>query len=243
MRKKNNLINEEDEKGYLRNSKELKRIDKKYIISEIGSVLNFEKGIFYTLKKLLLKPGITIREFITEDRTRLVKPVLFIIICSLVYTFLKEILHFKDDYLYVDNSNPSFSTTIFIWIKSNYGYGNLIIAIFIAFWTKILFKKYGYNFYELLILLCYLLGIGMLIFAVFGIIDGLTKSSIIRFGGGAFVIYYSWAVGQFFDKKKYLNYFKAFLSFFLGLLTFTIVILLTGRLINLIIKITLPNTV
>ena len=232
MKKKENLIYEEGNKVYSRNLKELKRIDKKYILAEIGSVLNFEKGIFYTLKQLLLKPGTTIREFITEDRTRLVKPMLFIIICSLVYTILKENLHFRDDYLYVNSSNASFSTTIFIWMKNNYGYGNLIIAIFIAFWTKILFKKYRYNFYELLILLFYIMGVGMLILAFFGIIDELTKSNIIRFGGATFLIYYSWAVGQFFNKKNCLNYFKAFLSFVLGLLTFIIVIFLIGKLVN-----------
>ena len=49
------------------NPKELKRIDKEYIISEIGSVLNFDKGILYTIKELLIRPGITIRKFIRED--------------------------------------------------------------------------------------------------------------------------------------------------------------------------------
>ncbi|WP_245949185.1 DUF3667 domain-containing protein [Lutibacter citreus] len=218
MKKQNDLENcknkiSENHYSGFSNPKELKRIDGKYIISEIGSVLNFEKGILYTIKKLLIKPGITIRKFITEDRTRLVKPVFFIIICSLIYTVFRQLLHFKDDYLYFNNSNPSFTTTISIWIKNNYGYGNLIISVFIAFWTKLLFKKYKYNFYELLILLCYVMGIGMLILTVFGIIEGLIKLKVVQFGSMIFVIYYTWAIGQFFDKKKYINYFKAFLYF------------------------------
>jgi hypothetical protein len=38
------------------NLKELKRIDKNYIFSEIESVLNFDKGILYTVKELLIRP-------------------------------------------------------------------------------------------------------------------------------------------------------------------------------------------
>lgn len=217
------------------NPKELKRIDKKYIISEISSVLNFDKGILYTIKELLIRPGITIRKFILEDRNRLVKPVIFIIISSLIYTVLRQVLNFEDDYIYVENSNPSSSMTIFKWIQNNYGYGNLIMGVFIAFWTKVLFKKYGYNFYELLILLCFVMGIGMLILAVFGTIEGLTNLKVLQFGSMAFVIYSTWAIGQFFDKKKYLNYLKALFSYLLGFGTFTFAILFLGTLIDLII--------
>tara|TARA_R110002073_G_scaffold279026_1_gene442833 strand:+ start:72825 stop:73547 length:723 start_codon:yes stop_codon:yes gene_type:complete len=216
------------------NPKEFKRIDKKYIISEIGSVLNFEKGILYTVKELLIRPGITIRRFILEDRTKLVKPVIFIIICSLFYTLLREIFHFEDDYVYVDNSNQSTSTAISNWIQNNYGYGNLIMGIFIAFWIKALFKKYGYNYYESLILLCFVMGIGMLILAVFGAIEGITKLKILQFGGIAFVVYSMWAIGQFFDQKKYLNYIKALIAYLLGLITFTIGTILLGNLIDFI---------
>jgi len=117
-------------------SKGIKRIDKNYIFSEIGSVLNFNKGILYTIKELLIRPGVTIRKFIFEDRQRLVKPIIFIIISSLIYTVLREFLHFEDNYLYIDNSDTSTSTNIFKWIQNNYGY--LLMGIFIAFWTKII---------------------------------------------------------------------------------------------------------
>jgi hypothetical protein len=213
--------------------KELKRIDKNYIFSEIGSVLNFDKGILYTTKELLIRPGVTIRKFILEDRNRLVKPIIFIIVSSLIYTFLREFLNFEDDYLYVDKSDTSTSTNIFKWIQNNYGYGNLLIGICIAFWTKILFKKYEYNFYEILILLCFVMGIGMLFLAFFGIIEGLTKLKVLQFGSMVFVIYATWGIGQFFDRKKWINYLKAILAYLLGFMTFTVIIFLFGKLIDI----------
>ena len=71
------------------NLKTLERIDGKYIWKEIVSVLNFDKGIFYTIKEIFLRPGKTIQEFLLYDRKRLVKPILFIIIMSLVYTIIR----------------------------------------------------------------------------------------------------------------------------------------------------------
>lgn len=215
------------------NPKELKRIDKKYIITEIGSELNFHKGILYTIKELLIRPGITVRKFLLVDRDRFVKPIIFIIISSLIYTALSQILHFEDDYINADNS-PSSATTIFTWIQNNYGYGNIIMGLFIAFWTNVIFEKYGYNFYEILILLCFVMGIGMLFLALFGIIEGLTKIKVLQFGKMVFVIYSTWSIGQFFDKRKWSSYLKALFSYTLGLITFTIVILLIGSLIDFI---------
>lgn len=217
------------------NPKALDRIDKKYIFAEIGSVLNFHKGILFTIKELIFRPGITIKRFILGDRNRLMKPVTFIILSSLIYTLLRQTLDFSDDYIFVDTSDPSSSSTIIsLWIQNNYGYGNLIISFFIAVSTRVFFKKYGYNFYEILILLCYVMGMGMLILGLFGLIEGLTSLKILQYAGVAFVAYFTWALGRFFDGTKTINYFKAFLSFLLGLVGYTFGILGIGSLIDFI---------
>ena len=52
---------------YCGQAQSVKRIDGRYIISEIGSILNFKKGFFYTVRELLLRPGITIQRFINTD--------------------------------------------------------------------------------------------------------------------------------------------------------------------------------
>ena len=216
------------------NPNSLKRIDGKYILNALVSVLNFERGILYTIKELIIRPGNTVKEFILNDRNRIVKPIIFIIICSLIYSILEQFLNFEDGYIYYDESIKSTSMSIFGWIKDNYGYGNLIMGVFIAFWTNILFKKYRYNYYEILILLCFIMGIGMLILTVFGTIEWITKLKILQFGGMLFLVYSSWAIGQFFDKKKMSSYLKAFSSYFLGMITFSIGVIVIGKIIDLI---------
>lgn len=212
--------------------KELKRINGKYILSEIGSVLNFNKGIFFTIKELLIRPGVNIRKFIHEDRHRLVKPVVFLIVCSLVYTILQKVVHFEDGYVNYSFDESSAVTSIFTWVSQNYGYANVLIAIFIALWIKIFFRKYNYNFFEILILLCFLMGMGMLLFSFFGVIDSMSNAKIIDKGFMVAILYIAWGIARFFDKKKVINYLKAFISYILGMFTFSFVTILLGFLID-----------
>lgn len=211
---------------------ELKRIDRKYVFNEIGSVLNFDRGILYTVKELLIRPGKTVREFIKKDRNRIVKPIVFIIICSLIYTLFQQLLNFEDGYVNYSKSDGSTNSKIFEWVSNNYGYANIVMALFIALWIKIFFKKYGYNYFEILILLCFTMGMGMLFFAFFGIIDSMVNVKIIDKGMLLGILYIAWAIGQFFDKKKIFNYVKAFIAYLLGFFTFAITVLLIGFMID-----------
>ncbi len=213
----------------------LKRIDGHYIMHEIAHVLHFEKGILYTVKGLLDRPGQTVKMFITENRSRLVKPILFITLCSLIYTLVNHFFHLRDGYVEFKDSKPGASTeAIFGWIQEHYGYANIIMGIFIAFWLRLFFRKYNYNFFEILILLCFVMGIGMLLFAVFGLAEGLTGISLMQISGFIGIAYCTWAIGQFFDKSKFKSYVKSLFSYLFGMLTFTLAALLLGKLIDLI---------
>lgn len=212
----------------------LKRINGQYITDSIGSILNLNRGIFYTIKELFIRPGAAVEQFILHDRNRLVKPIVFIIICSLFYTLAHQIFQFEDGYISngtVENS----ADIVFNWISSNYGYANILMALFIAMWLKVLFRKHSYNYFEVLVLLCYVIGISMLIFGSLGIVDSLVPVKVVDKGFLLGILYVAWAIGQFFAPKKIFSYVKAFLAYILGLMTFTIVIILSDILIKAII--------
>jgi uncharacterized membrane protein AbrB (regulator of aidB expression) len=80
------------------------------------------------------------------------------------------------------------------------------------------------------------MGMGMLIFAFFALWQGLTKIELMRVAGLIGFAYYTWAIGQFFDKNKPLNYVKAFAAYMLGMITSMLFALLSGTLINFIFK-------
>lgn len=212
----------------------IKRIDGHYIIHEIEHVLHFERGILFTIKELLINPGQNIKSYLTENRSRLVKPIIFIIITSLIYTLFIHFFHIEDQYVKFEGGINT-AQKIFKWIQEHYGYANIMLGIFIALWIKLFFKKYNFNFYEILILLCFVMGIAMLIYSVFALIQGITNFNLMAIGGFVGVGYCTWAIGQFFGKSK-INYVKAFFAYILGMMSFVFGAIILGLTIDLIIK-------
>lgn len=130
----------------------------------------------------------------------------------------------------------STASNIFNWIADHYGYANIIIGIFIAIWLKIFFRKHQYNLFEILILLCFVMGVTMLIFALFGLFQGLTNLNLMSIGGMVGVVYSSWAIGHFFGKDKVFNYAKALFAYLLGMITFVFLAVYVGFFIDWLIK-------
>ncbi len=213
----------------------LKRIDGKYIIHEIVNVFYFERGLLYTIRKLITSPGQAVRNYLTENRSRLVKPIIFILLTSLIYTLTIRMFSIEDGYLVLEGDGPNSALSkITEWIQNHYGYAKLIMGIFIAFWVKLFFKKYRFNIFEILIMLCFVMGIEMLIFSVFGILLGLTNLNIMSIGGMVGLGYSTWAIGNFFGKTPIANYIKTFIALTLGMITFVFLAATVGVLIDLI---------
>ena len=143
----------------------------------------------------------------------------------------QRLLHFEDGYVNAD-VGESAVTEIFGWIQRNYGYANVYMSIFIALWIKALFRKSDFNIYEILILIFFVMGIGMLIYTSFGIAESLTHFRILHIGGVIGVVYASWAIGRFFNKHKFTTYLKSFLAYFLGWGTSLVLLVIIGFLID-----------
>ena len=216
--------------------KSLKRIDGHYIVHEIEHVLHFERGILYTVRELLTKPGESIRKYLSENRSRLIKPVIFIIVTSLIYTLTSHFFHIEEELINFEVSGKSAIGSILKWMQGNYGYASILTGIFIAIWLKVFFKKYKYNFYELLIMLCFVQGISMLFFAVFALLEGISHFKLLSFAGVLGVIYMTWAIGNFFEERKLWNYAKALIAFLFGTMTLYIIIIAIGILIDILTK-------
>ena len=117
---------------------------------------------------------------------------------------------------------------IYVWLSKNYGYTNILMAIFITIWTKIFFKKYDYNHYEIYILLCFIVGISILFYTLLGIIESVANVPVLQLGLIFGIAYSTWAIGQFFDRKKKLNYLKGFLSYILGIMSSFAIFIVIG---------------
>ena len=215
----------------------LERIDWQYIIREIRSVLNFDKGILYTIRELILRPGNCIKQFIREDRNRIVKPIIFLIFSALILTLTNRIFELDIETLQneFNKVNPGVKK-VTNWVGKNQGLGNILEGIFIGFIAKLFFRKSNFNIYEIFVLIFFISGIVNLIFAFCRIVQNLTGS---YYGNVSLIfgfIYSTWAIGNFFGGNKILSYSKALLVYLLGSIASFIFIISIGNLINVFIK-------
>ena len=214
----------------------LKRINSLYISHEIEHVLHLDKGIFFTIKELVIRPGSTVRNFLLVDRSRVVKPIIFIIVTSLLYTIINQFFKIEEQYINSGGLGTSAVASILQWVQNHYGYASIGMGIFIALFLKPLFRKHPYNIYEIVILLCFVMGIGMLIFALFAIIEAILTIKVMSIAGVLSLIYATWAIGNFYGAGKPMNYIKALIAYLLGSLLFYIVLIALGFFIDAVKK-------
>lgn len=208
-------------------NQELKRIDKSYAFQELLNLIGIEKGFLFSCKELLIKPEITIQEYINKNRQKVTKPVTFLIISSIIYTLISH--YFKTENPYSELSKKIYGDSsinnIMNWIQENYGYANLIMILPITLWSMLLFRKYKYNFYETFVLICFVMGMGMLIFSLEPILNWFSIKTFIINESIVLIIaflYMGWAIGQSYE-KKIKNYIKGIFTYSFGFITFQIV--------------------
>ncbi len=200
---------------------DLERIDRRYILKQVVDVLAIKKGLFFTIKELTVRPGESVRSYIKEDRTRLVKPIIFLFICSLAYSLEQQIFHVEDQYLKEAMGESANADTLTLMSRAQefYGYINIVMSFLIAFWTYILFGKSGYNYYEILILIFYITGLGMLISTLFGIGEIISGLSLFQISLLLGPVYSIWAMGNFFQGRRVKAYLKASFSYLMAILS------------------------
>lgn len=210
--------------------KSIKRIDFKYMIHEIEHLLHFEKGFHFTAWNLIIKPGKTIRTYLFENRNKFVKPVVYLFFASLIFTLFTSFFHIKYTYLNVGYIEPLKDKvnlkTIDNWLIGHIAYTNIIVGFCIAPWLLLIFRRRKHNIFEMIVLMSYVLATGLLmtlpILALIKMTSAFTNLTIL------FIIYQIWAIGQFFGEKKIVNYLKAVLAFFLGLITHVAIFFVIG---------------
>ena len=134
--------------------KKAKRIDRNYIKDELQyTVLHMNKGFLYSIKKILKGPGKTAREFVEGNRVNHYKPILLVFVVSGISAFLTNFLVQPEEIIvkyYVEYANytPEFAKNMNSFITKYSSFMMLLFVPFMAFFTWLTFKKWGYNYYE-----------------------------------------------------------------------------------------------
>lgn len=188
------------------------RINFHYIIHEIQhSIFHVDKGILYTIKELLVRPGSTIRGYLEGKRVGLFKPFGFIVILSTVYGL---IAHFFEVYpedsishIYSDGEEyQAYTQLLNEWVYSHYSLVMLFFTPFFAFGSYTVFIKYKYNYMEHLVLCSYIVGIQVFINTLAYFLFYFTQSVWVVTAVAIMIyIYHVWVYVQFFNEYSRLG--------------------------------------
>jgi RNA polymerase subunit RPABC4/transcription elongation factor Spt4 len=122
---------------------ETSEIDLHFIVHEVPhSAFHINKGIFYTIKELSLRPGKTIRAFIAGKRIYHFPPLTYVILMSTIYLLIKGLqVHFGFDELkHSQEFVRKHQLAFFISIIPSYA---------LIYWFFHL--KFGYNYWKYLV--------------------------------------------------------------------------------------------
>ena len=172
-------------------------------------LFHFDKGILFTAKQLLTRPGHTIREFLEGKRVRHFQPLSFVIVLATFYGLLWHYLIF--DHLHASLIEPKDDITgasgkIVTWITEHFAFDGLILIITSTLVSYVIFKKGKYNLAEHLVLNTYLMGlfliVSLLIFPIVyisGIAATLQYGIVQQF---FLLILMCWCYSQFFNNTS-----------------------------------------
>ena len=208
----------------------IKRINFQYMVHEIEHLFHFEKGFHFTAWHLLIKPGKTIRTYLFENRNKYVKPIVYLFFAALIFTMFTSLFHIQYTYLnvgYIEQLKDKVNLkTIDNWLIGHIAYTNIIVGFCVAPWLLLMHTKRKHNVFEMIVLMSYVLATGLLVILPLIMLIIITPifSNLTIF----FIIYQIWAIGQFFGERKIVNYLKAILAFFLGILTHVAIFFVIG---------------
>lgn len=221
------------------------RITLRYILrSFLEALTNVERGFWYTMRELAVRPGVVAREYVEGKRQRYYHPVRFLLILVTVATLVtlslgiydmqqSEILHLQNDALGLnpDEASTARQQKVQEEVKK---YLNLVAMATLPFISLVgfrLFRKRAYNYAEHLVMVAFwsaeLAVVGLFIQVPLSFIPG---ALIYALPATILVssLYYGLGYRQVFGIGYGQAFFKGLLANLLGfLLMFLAVLLLT----------------
>ncbi|MFV0536124.1 MAG: DUF3667 domain-containing protein [Dysgonomonas sp.] len=217
------------------------RINFHYLSHEIQhSVLHVDRGIIYTVKELLTRPGYTIKNYLEGKRVNYFKPFAFIVILGTIYGLVAHFFNAYPEKEIVPNDVDvaEYYTIIIEWMYGHYSLVMLGLTPIVALSSYLVFRKSVYNYFEHLVIYSYIVGIQIFLLLV-GYIFYYNFSAIWFIGIISLLgyCYNIWVLTQVFSKGSWFKtMIKAILSILLALVLTVFVSIIIGIFFQLFYK-------
>lgn len=192
------------------------------------TIIQFDKGFFYTCKELLTQPSLAIKSYLSGKRVKHFKPISFVLVLAGTYGFLSHYFNLTVSSIVLEAKSNNIQTDdslVFIkqlakWMNEHYTWIILLQIPLFAFATRLVFRKVGYNFVEHFIANSYLTGQRLLINTLalplyFFISNASALKIALRLVDGLAFVFLFWSLYHLFDKvsktKRILRIFASLL--------------------------------
>ncbi|MFV0417797.1 MAG: DUF3667 domain-containing protein [Dysgonomonas sp.] len=184
------------------------RINFHYVLHELQhSILHVDKGIFYTIKELIIRPGYAIRDYLSGKRVGHFKPFSFVIILGAIYGFLVHFFNlYPEVHIFSDVTVGTVdkNRVMFEWMYAHYSLIMFVIIPVSALSSYLVFRKSGYNYMEHVIIYSYITGIHIIILMAIYPLYYLTMSSVVYFVTFIVTYFYNvWVLAQLFKTTSW----------------------------------------
>jgi len=132
-----------------------------------NNILQINKGLFFTVKELFTRPGYSIKEYIEGKRKLHFNPLSYVLVFSTIYFLFSKFIgnatiinDFMEGFYGADGIGleGERETSIITMLMDNYAYTTLLLIPLYALSSYIIFRKEGYNYFEHLVLNCFITG-------------------------------------------------------------------------------------
>ncbi|WP_190242708.1 DUF3667 domain-containing protein [Hymenobacter lapidiphilus] len=209
----------------------------------LHSIWHVDKGILYTLKTMIVRPGATIRAYLAGKRVDHFRPLSLLFMITGFYALLSALLHID----LMGARDPSVPEAVWqMQVKSTTFFAKYMSWCYVAMvpvwalFARLFLKKGGYNYAECLIIAAFITAISNF-FAIFLLpilyyYNGTPQIKTVTFIYAGFTFaYVSWAYSTLLKHtaiKLPGRLWRGFMTFFLGYLTCVLVITLTTYALN-----------
>lgn len=205
------------------------RINLSHLIEELQfSFLHINKGMLYTVKELFIRPGYTIKSYLSGKRIQYFKPFAFLLIWGSIYSLVLHFFNVYPDSEMNKEESPILNYSyIYNWYYSHYSLVQLLIIPFYALSSYILYRKSNYNYIENLVIYSYTHGIKVIILLLFYPLFYYTHSEHVYLITLAILYIYNISVlAQIFKKSSwYKAILKAIISIVLAIILASVTII------------------
>jgi len=192
------------------------------------SVFQIDRGFFYTLKELFLRPGKSIREYLSGKRKNHFKPIAYVLVLSTIYFLMSQ---FFGTQTYLGDALEGFAEgtkdragedekiTVLKWFVEHYAYTTLFLIPVYSLASYLVFYRVGYNYLEHIVLNSFITGQQAIFYSISSVFSLVINEDLLVSVTLFISIFYAfWVFWQFFSvQSRVAVFFRSILTYVISL--------------------------